>query len=82
MIAPSAPPAAARIPKALDTISTIAAGILLAFKIRSSKEIAMYITAMNGTMISDTFAIRFNPPITTRPTQTVRISPEITTASV
>ena len=80
MIAPSAPPAAARRPKALDTISTIAAGILLAFKIRSSKEIAMYITAMNGTMISDTFAILLIPPNTTIPTHTVSTRQDITVA--
>ena len=78
-MAPRAPPAAARIPKADCTISTTAAGTAVILnKITNSAE-TTYRIAINGTMISATLEILFNPPMITRPTQRVRRIPVMTT---
>ena len=80
-MAPIAPPAAARRPNALWTIVTNAAGMLVTCVKRTIRQIATYIIAMNGTTFSATAEILWIPPMITRATKNVRISPEMTTLS-
>ena len=80
IIVPAAPPASALPVNALFTIVTTAAGssvICVTIIISANTK---YKTAINGTMISETFAILLRPPITTSPTNTVRQSPATTVA--
>ena len=79
IIAPNAPPAAARMPNADWMISTIAAGTFAILKITTRSAETTYNTAINGTITSATFEILLSPPIITRPTHIVRITPVITT---
>ena len=77
-ILPIAPPASALPVNADFTIETTAAGTaVILVKIMISPS-ATYRIAINGTTISDTFAILLIPPITTSPTQRVRIIHVIT----
>ena len=70
MMAPSMPPAAACRPNALSKMVTNAPGILSRFVTISSTERPTYRTTIPGITRSDTFAMRFKPPMTTRPTST------------
>ena len=80
IMAPIIPPAAAFRPKALCTISTIAAGILVILQIRMTSAATTYRTAIKGTITEATVEILLSPPIITSATQMVRIIPAITTA--
>ena len=79
-IVPIAPPASALPVNADFTIVTIAPGIAVICVSIIISARATYKTAINGTTISDTFAIRLIPPNTTRPTQAVSTRQEITVA--
>ena len=61
-------------------IVTNAPGTAVIFVIIMISASPTYSTAINGTTTSDTLEILWIPPITTSPTQSVRISPAITVA--
>ena len=69
MMAPNMPPAAAWNPNALCTMVTNAPGSLSMLQMMSTREMPTYTTTMTGMTRSDTFAMRFSPPMTTRPTR-------------
>ena len=79
IMAPIAPPAAARNPKALFTIVTIAPGIAVTLNIRIKSADTTYKTAIKGTTTCATLEILCNPPISTSATHNVISKPEITT---
>ena len=80
IMVPMAPPASALPEKALFTMDTTAAGIAPRCVTRIMNANPKYNTAIKGTTICETCAILFSPPIITRPTHTVRISPAMTVA--
>ena len=82
IILPIAPPASALPVNADFTIVTIAAGIAVIFVTMIMTANTTYRTAMNGTTISDTFAILLIPPNTTIPTHTVSTRQDITCLSL
>src|SRR5574344_808998 len=65
IIEPTTPPVTACGLNSPLTIVTIATGISRKFTIKSESAKIIYNTAINGTTISETLAIRLMPPITT-----------------
>ena len=78
MMAPSMPPAAACRPNALWKMTANAPGTLSRFVKMSTSEKPTYSTTMAGITRSDTLAMRFRPPMTTRPTSRASSSEPMT----